>query len=65
MTEQQRQYLASKTCYILDSQADLEDQLAAHGIPLKLRKKITKALDLIFQVNQSCHTIADKDGTKK
>jgi hypothetical protein len=52
MNEQQKKYLRSKTCYILDVNIDLIDDLKSHGIPSELIEKIDHALDLIFEVNQ-------------
>lgn len=52
MNEQQKAYLRSRTCYILDVNADLIEDLKEHGIPDDLIEKIDHALDLIFEVNQ-------------
>lgn len=54
MNEYQKQFVASKTCYILDCHPNIEEQFLAHGIPQELTDKITKAFDLIFEVNQAC-----------
>jgi len=52
MNEKQKEYVRSITCYILEKNTDLIEDLETHGIPKKLIKKIDKALDLIFEVNQ-------------
>lgn len=54
MNAGQKDYLKSVTCNILERYSELEDNLKAHGIPKKHVKKIGKALDLIFEVNQAC-----------
>jgi len=60
MNKQQADYLARRTCYILDANNDFENDLAAHGIPKKHLNKIKTAFDLIFQVNQEAVEIRNK-----
>lgn len=54
MNKQQRDVLAGYTCNILERNVDMEDYLAAHGIPKSLIDKMSKAMDLIYEVNQVC-----------
>jgi len=53
MNKQQKEMLATYTCGILDRYDGMEEHLKAHGIPKELIKKMNKAFDLIFEVNQS------------
>ena len=54
MTKEQNDFLKHYTCQILDEQMNMEEVMKAHGIPKKHIKKMSDALDLIFEVNQSC-----------
>jgi hypothetical protein len=54
MTKEQKERLANLTCYILDTHPDIEEKLNGMGIPKHLVDKITKAFDLIYEVNQEC-----------
>lgn len=56
MTEGQKEALARYTCYILDTNADLEEFLDSHAFPEGIKEKMNKAFDLIFEVNQECFT---------
>lgn len=55
LNKQQKEFLALRTCYILDQNSNFEEELKSHGIPKKIQKKINKAFDLIHEVNQMCH----------
>jgi hypothetical protein len=54
MNKDQKELLAKYTSHILENYADAEIVLKLAGIPKKYIKKINKALDLIFEVNQDC-----------
>lgn len=54
MNVEQRTFLAHYTCEIIERYDGLEDVLKSHDIPKKHIKKISKALDVIFDVNQCC-----------
>ena len=54
MNKQQIEFLKYYTCRILDEQQNMEEVMKSHGIPKKHIKKMNDALDLIFEVNQSC-----------
>ena len=54
MNNQQKDYLKNITCKMLDQHSDIEGSLKEQGIPSSLVKKMGKAFDLIFEVNQSC-----------
>jgi DNA repair ATPase RecN len=51
MYKEQCQDIMSATCYVLDSNAGLEERLKEAGIDQKDLNKIKKALDLINEVN--------------
>lgn len=53
MYKEQCQEIMSATCYVLDSNAGLEERLKETGIDPKDLKKISKALDLINEVNDT------------
>lgn len=53
MNKEQCQSIMSRTCYVLDSNPELEEDLKSFGIEKKDLAKITKALDLINEVNQT------------
>ena len=53
VNKEQCDVIMQATCYVLDSNPDLEERLKAAGIDGKSLKKITKALDLINDVNQT------------
>lgn len=57
MNKEQKEILAMFTCGILDKYDDYETYLSSHGIDKKYINKISKAFDLIFEVNQICFTI--------
>lgn len=59
MNKEQKENLRLVTCGILDRYSDMDEFLEVNKVPKKLVKKINKALDLIFEVNQSC--IDDKN----
>ena len=52
MNQEQKDWLKHKTCFIIEKNDNLEHEMKERAIPKKLIKKITKALDLIFEVNQ-------------
>lgn len=54
INKQQKEVLATLSCGILDRYDNIEEHLKSHGIPKPLIKKMSKAMDLIFEVNQSC-----------
>lgn len=51
MNKEQCSGIMRTTCYILDSNAEVETTLKEYGIDKKDLAKITKALDLINEVN--------------
>ena len=53
MNKEQCQSIMSRTCYVLDSNPQLEEDLKSFGIEKKDLVKVTKALDLINEVNQT------------
>ncbi len=63
MNKYQAAFLAEYTNGILDKYPDVDEVLQAHHIPKVHARKITKAFDMIFQVNQSC--IPNKPGPKQ
>ncbi len=54
MNQQQKEFLAALTCGILDKYDHIEINLESHGIPKRLINKMSKAFNLIFEVNQEC-----------
>ena len=55
MNKYQKEVLANYTCGILDRYPDMDEYLQSHGIDERLLKKMKKAFDLIYEVNQECH----------
>jgi len=53
MNKEQCQSIMTTTCYVLDSNPDIEERLKSFGIENKDLAKISKALDLINEVNQT------------
>lgn len=53
MNKEQCQSIMSTTCYVLDSNSEIEDTLKSYGIEKKDLAKVSKALDLINEVNQT------------
>lgn len=51
LRKEQCQEIMSATCYLLDSNAEIEERLKSAGIEEKDLKKVSKALDLINEVN--------------
>lgn len=64
MNVEQLQVLKSVTCGILDRNADVEEILKSSGINKRLINKVSKALDLIFEVNQTACELEEKIKTK-
>lgn len=52
MNSLQIQIVKSNTCYILDCHPDVEKNWEEADIPKRLRKKLKKAFDLIYEINQ-------------
>ena len=53
MNKEQCEAIMKTTCYVLDSNDGIEDSLKQNGIAKKDLAKVTKALDLINEVNQT------------
>ena len=60
MNQQQCNIIMSATCYLLDSTDGIEYRLRSAGIKEKELKKVKKALDLIYEVNQTYSEIKTK-----
>jgi hypothetical protein len=54
MNKEQKDFLAHYTCKIIDEQMNMEEVMKSHGIPKNLIKKMSKAIDMIYEVNQYC-----------
>ena len=67
MNKEQCEDIMSATCYLLDSNDGIEERLKSAGIREKDLKKVSKALDLINEVNYTYSkmlkkTTKDRDG---
>ena len=54
MNREQKDFLAHYTCEIIERYENIDNVLKTHGIPKTHIKKLNKALDMIFEVNQCC-----------
>lgn len=64
MDEKQKEFLALLTCGILEKYEGIDELLKSNNIPKSLVDKMEKAMDLIFEVNQSCFDKIPKYETK-
>ena len=53
MNKVQKKIVRWNTCYLLDISANMEQDWKNIGVPKKYVNKLKKALDLLFELNQS------------
>lgn len=54
MNQEEREHLLKFTCHIIEKYDAVEEKFKAGGLPKKWIKKLDKAFDLIYEVNQKC-----------
>lgn len=60
MNQTQVQWLKMQTCYVCEVHDDLVEDCHRMNIPKKYIKRLDKALDVFFQINQEMVELTDK-----